>query len=89
LRAALLSALQPFGRKVAAVVSYDRFDVRPDVLDAYVAMVREVAGAHYSQVSRYTTSAFLRAKLGRALEQRGVAPHIFDSADLERHRSMT
>ena len=49
-------------------------------------MVREVAGAHYSQVSRYTTSAFLRAKLGRALEQRGVAPHIFDSADLARHR---
>jgi len=85
LRAALLAALRPIGRQVAAVVSYDRFDVRPDALDAYVAMVREVAGAHYSQVSRYTTSAFLRAKLGRALEQRGVAPHIFDSADLARH----
>jgi H+/gluconate symporter-like permease len=32
-------------------------------------------------VSRYTTSGFLRIKLGEALENRGVAPHIFESAD--------
>jgi len=34
----------------------------------------------YSGVSRYTTSGFLRIKLGEALEKRGVAPHIFESA---------
>ena len=34
-----------------------------------------------SGVSRYTTSGFLRIKLGEALEKRGVAPHIFESAD--------
>ncbi|HLX16613.1 MAG TPA: hypothetical protein VKS24_15585 [Bradyrhizobium sp.] len=35
----------------------------------------------YSGVSRYTTSGFLRIKLGDALENRGVALHIFESAD--------
>jgi len=35
----------------------------------------------YTGVSRYTTSGFLRMKLGEALEKRGVAPHIFESAD--------
>ena len=33
-----------------------------------------------SGVSRYTTSGFLRMKLGQSLEQRGVPPHIFESA---------
>ena len=31
-------------------------------------------------VPRYTTSGFLRIKLGEALQRRGVAPHIFESA---------
>jgi propionate CoA-transferase len=31
-------------------------------------------------LSRYTTSGFLGMKLGEALEKRGVAPHIFESA---------
>jgi propionate CoA-transferase len=34
---------------------------------------------YYDGVSRYTTSGFLRAKLGRALKRRGVAPHIYES----------
>jgi propionate CoA-transferase len=32
-------------------------------------------------VVRYSTSGFLRAKLGPALAARGVAPHIFESAE--------
>ena len=50
-------------------------------MDAYADMVRQVASAHYSHVTRYTTSAFLHARLGAALKQRGVAPHIFESAE--------
>jgi propionate CoA-transferase len=38
-------------------------------------------------VSRYSTSAFMRAKLGEALARRSVAPHIFESAD-EAHASV-
>jgi propionate CoA-transferase len=35
----------------------------------------------FSKVSRFTTSAFLRMKPGKALEERGVAPHIYESPD--------
>jgi propionate CoA-transferase len=44
-------------------------------------MVRGLMDQYYSGVSRYTTSGFLRMKLGEALENRGVAPHIFESAE--------
>ena len=50
-------------------------------MDDYSAMVRSLVGRFYSGVSRYTTSGLLRIKLGEALEKRGVAPHIFESAD--------
>ncbi len=80
IRALLEGRLQALGHKVPAIVDYDNFSVLPDALDAYVDMVRDVAGRYYSRVSRYTTSAFLRSKLGDALLQRGVAPHIFESA---------
>ncbi len=79
IRAVLAARLQSLGRKVPAIVDYDNFSVLPDALDAYIGMVHDVAGRHYSSVSRYTTSAFLRSKLGEALQQRGVAPHIFES----------
>jgi propionate CoA-transferase len=35
---------------------------------------------YYLNVTRYTTSGFLRAKLGPALAARGVAPHIYETA---------
>ena len=57
------------------------FTALPDAIDAYFDMVRGVASRHYSRVTRYTTSAFLRAKLGEGLLRRGVAPHIFESAE--------
>jgi len=81
LRAALEDRLHELPGKVPAIVDYDNFVVLPDVLDAYSDMVRDVAGRHYSHVTRYTTSAFLRSKLGEALQQRDVAPHIFESAE--------
>jgi propionate CoA-transferase len=73
--------LAPLGRRVYAIVNYDNFTILPELLDAYSAMVRSLVDRFYSGVSRYTTSGFLRMKLGEALEKRGVAPHIFESAD--------
>lgn len=80
IRAVLEMQLQALGRKVPAIVDYDNFTVLPDALDAFVGMVHDLADQHYSRVCRYTTSAFLRTKLGEELERRGVAPHIFESA---------
>jgi propionate CoA-transferase len=54
------------------------------MLDEYSDMVRDLAQTYYSRATRYTTSAFLRVKLGEALRQRGLAPHIFESAERAR-----
>ncbi|MFL6816716.1 MAG: acyl CoA:acetate/3-ketoacid CoA transferase [Bradyrhizobium sp.] len=67
--------------RVYAIVNYDNFSIVPELLDEYSAMVRSLADRFYSGVSRYTTSGFLRMKLGEALQQRGVAAHIFESAE--------
>ena len=44
-------------------------------------MVRDLVHRFYFGVTRYTTSSFLRAKLGDALKQRAVAPHIYERAE--------
>jgi len=51
-----------------------------ELVDAYSAMVSHLVAHYYCGVTRYTTSGFLRLKLGEALAQRGVAPHIYVSA---------
>ena len=70
----------PLGQRVHAIVNYDNFSIAADVLDAYTSMVKELIARHYAGVTRYTTSSFLRAKLGKALAERSVAPHIYESA---------
>jgi len=35
----------------------------------------------YEKVTRYTTSAFLRMKIGDGLNVRGMAPHIYESRE--------
>ena len=72
--------LAPVGHRVYAIVNYDNFSIVPELLDEYSAAVRSLVDRFYSGVSRYTSSGFLRIKLGEALEKRGVAPHIFESA---------
>jgi propionate CoA-transferase len=79
--------LTSLGRRVYAIVNYDNFSILPELLDEYSAMVRSLTDRFYSGVSRYTTSGFLRIKLGEALEKRGLAPHIFESAnEAKRHK---
>ena len=73
--------LSPLGRKVYAVVNYDNFNILPDIIDEYSAMVHDLVDRFYSGVTRYTTSSFLRAKLGDALKQRALAPHIYETAE--------
>ena len=75
------SKLASLGRKVYAIINYDNFEIFPDIIDEYSAMVRDLVDRFYSDVTRYTTSSFLRAKLGDALKQRAVAPHIYESAE--------
>jgi len=75
------SKLALLGHKVYAIVNYDNFEIFPDIIDEYSTMVRDLVDRFYSGVTRYTTSSFLRAKLGDALKQRALAPHIYESAE--------
>ena len=80
IRAEVEKSLAPIGRKVYAIVNYDGFNIVPELVDAYSVMVKDLTERFYTRVTRYTTSNFLRMKLGDALEERGVAPHIYESA---------
>ncbi|MDE2364716.1 MAG: acyl CoA:acetate/3-ketoacid CoA transferase [Hyphomicrobiales bacterium] len=80
IRQIVTDRIAPLGKRVYAIVNYDNFTISPDLLDDYSAMVRGLMDKYYAEVTRYTTSGFLRMKLGDALEKRGVAPHIYESA---------
>jgi propionate CoA-transferase len=73
--------LIPLGKKVHTIVNYDNFTILPDLVDEYTEMVRYLVNKYYSEVTRYTTSTFLRMKLGDALQSRGVKPHIYESSE--------
>jgi propionate CoA-transferase len=73
--------LATLDHKIHAIVNYDNFKIYPDIVDEYSAMVRSLMERFYSGATRYTTSSFLRSKLGDAFSRREVAPHIFESAD--------
>jgi propionate CoA-transferase len=67
------------GRKVFTIVNYDNFRILPELVDEYTGMVKYLVDNYYSGVTRYTTSAFLRVKLGDAMQKRNVAPQIYAS----------
>ena len=73
--------LEPLGKKINAIINYDNFVIDPDLVDIYTDMVKRLVDRFYLEVTRYTTSTFLRMKLGNALAQRDVAPHIYESHD--------
>jgi propionate CoA-transferase len=76
--------LKPLGKKVYTIVNYDNFNILPELVDEYAEMVKYVM-QFYEKVTRYTTSTFLRMKLGDELAKRDVAPHLYESKD-EAHR---
>ncbi len=73
--------LIPLDKKVYTIVNYDNFMIFPDVVDEYTEMVKGLVDDYYSQVTRYTTSTFLRMKLGDALQRRNVSPHIYQTRE--------
>ena len=57
----------------------DGFEILEPAMDAYARVVERMVERYYGQVTRYSTSAFLRDKLGSAIRERGLAPHIYES----------
>jgi propionate CoA-transferase len=69
------------GKPVALIANYDGFYLEPAVSDTYFSMIAYLEKRYYSSASRYTTSAFMRLKLGEGLTERHVAPHIFETQE--------
>ena len=86
IRVAILELFHRVGHRFSAVINYDSSYIASDMADKWFSMAAEVERTCYDHASRYTTSAFMRLKLGDALSRRDVAPHIFEtSADAHRH----
>jgi propionate CoA-transferase len=70
---------QEIGHKVNTVVNYDGFEILEGAMDAYADVVKTMTEKYYANSTRYSTSAFLRNKLGAAISGRGLAPHIYET----------
>ncbi len=81
IRERVTQLLAPLGHRVKVIVNYDHFTIAPAAVDPYTEMVRDLTQNYYENVVRYTTSAFLRMKLGEALTERKLAPHIYETAE--------
>lgn len=70
--------LEPLNKRVKTIINYDNFDILPELIDEYMDMVKQLGDRYYDSVTRYTTSTFMRMKLGDSLKERGMPPHIYD-----------
>ncbi len=55
----------PLGERVNVVVNYDHFSIRPELMDAYAAMVQRLGDRYYARVTRYAANSFVKARLER------------------------
>jgi propionate CoA-transferase len=80
IRASILELFDRVGHRFSAIINYDSSYIAPEMADKWFSMAAEVQRTCYDHASRYTTSAFMRLKLGDALSRRDVAPHIFETS---------
>jgi len=80
-RRAVERIVKPLGHKVFAIANYSNAVIMPEVFDSYSAMVRRLVDTYYLDVTRYGSSGFLKAKLGASLQENGVTPHIYETAE--------
>ena len=80
IRHAIEARLAPLEKKVFGIVNYESFTIAPELTDAFGEMVQQLVDHFYYGVTRYTTSSFLRLKLGEALQRRQCRPRISTKA---------
>lgn len=85
IKEAVDALLGPVGKRVNAIINYERFEASPDIMPQYLDLVRHVEETYYDKVSRYTTSGFMRLKLGQELGKRHVSSDVYDSPTSARH----
>jgi propionate CoA-transferase len=50
-------------------------------MDSYADLVRDLCDRFYTEVTRYTSSAFLRLKLGSTFSTHQVNPRLFETRE--------
>jgi propionate CoA-transferase len=88
MRREMESRCRSIGHRIAVIINYDSFTLDPAVSDAWFSMITYLQQQYYTSASRYTTSAFMRLKLGASLVERALAPHIFETLP-EAHAHIT
>ena len=69
------------GRKVNIVTNYDGISIAPRLQTKFMNLLGQLEYDYFLTATRYTTSAFMRQKLGHELENRSIPPHIFESRE--------
>lgn len=67
------------GDKVNLVSNYDGISIAPRMAAKFANVLGQLEYDYYLTATRYTTSAFLRQKLGQDLKNRSISPHIFET----------
>ena len=80
IKARVEEVCRPLGELVDVVVNYDGARIDEEIEPEYTAMVLDLEKRFYRVVTRFSGSAFMRMKLGRAFA-RSVAPHIFETRE--------
>ncbi|MFD0917394.1 acyl CoA:acetate/3-ketoacid CoA transferase [Pseudahrensia aquimaris] len=73
------SFFQQIGQKVNLVSNYDGISISPKMAAKFANVLGQLEYDYYLTATRYTTSAFLRQKLGQDLKNRSISPHIFET----------
>lgn len=69
------------GHRVYVIVNYDNFSILPELINDFVDTINDLGKRYFTSVTRYTTSTFMRMKLGEALKERKMAPHIYETRE--------
>lgn len=77
----LESFLAQIGQRVNLITNYDGFTVHPKLYADFADFLAYLEKTYYLTATRYSTSAFLREKMGDGLKRRGVGPNIFETRE--------
>jgi propionate CoA-transferase len=81
IKQAVDATLAPLGKRVHSIVNYERFVADDDVSDKYMDLVKYVEEKYYISVSRYTSSGFLRLKLGKEFGKRKISSRVYETSE--------
>lgn len=74
----LETTLKQLGKKVDLVANFNGCSVSPLVMEPLMTFRRYIEKTYASNTVGYSTSAFMRLKLGEELAKRKVKPHVFE-----------